>query len=481
MVKYTTSAALIFTAMLGLVGHNCVHATSIANETKDKDESDVTAGLPEALELAEKMTGEEKDDPDNETKELEKLLHEALLRGNSKVIDDILNTNPELADSPDENGWTKLHEAAYLGNLESVILLVEKGQADIHAVHNGGEKALDVAKRILDDDNHAVIVYLEKVHTRKENETYRDLLKEAILRENLKVVSNILSEKPNVANFRDENGWSALHIAARQGILNTVKLLVENGNADIYAKTGIYRDGDSVSRIALQYLGSANHEVVKYLSDLKLEHKEHQNLLRQAVHDENTDEIADIIKAKPYLIRMKDSNGWTQLHEAARVGNIETVKLLVEKGNANVNARIGDYHDGLTVLDVALEIFKSENHEVVRYLREKGALTTEEEEEKYHKVLLREALLHENTQVISSVLEKMPHIIHSRDENGWTHLHQAVRLGNPEVVKLLVEKGNADVNAKHVGGESVMDVAKKYLGSAEHNVVKYLENLVSPS
>ncbi len=57
----------------------------------------------------------------------------------------------------------------------------------------------------------------------------------------------------------------------------------------------------------------------------------------RAVQDGDTEGLYEIISEKAHLVHAKDENGWTPMHEAARTGSIEAVKLLVEKG-ADVNA-----------------------------------------------------------------------------------------------------------------------------------------------
>jgi prolyl 4-hydroxylase len=76
------------------------------------------------------------------------------------------------------------------------------------------------------------------------------------------------------------------------------------------------------------------------------------------------------IKKKKDVVNAKDSNGWTPLHEGARSGHLEVVKLLVENG-ADITARTGD--EGGTALWWAKQTL-GEDNEVVRFLEEIGAL-----------------------------------------------------------------------------------------------------------
>eukprot|EP00804_Cyclotella_cryptica_P021530 CCRYP_005823-RB/>CCRYP_005823-RB protein AED:0.42 eAED:0.42 QI:104/1/1/1/0.66/0.5/4/324/478 len=48
---------------------------------------------------------------------------------------------------------------------------------------------------------------------------------------------------------------------------------------------------------------------------------------------------------------------------------------------------------------------------------------------------------------LSKVIDKLGHLLNSKDANGWTPLHEASRAGHVEVVKLLVERG-ANINER---------------------------------
>lgn len=80
--------------------------------------------------------------------------------------------------------------------------------------------------------------------------------------------------------------------------------------------------------------------------------------------------LQDAIKKKKAIVNAKDENGWTPLHEGARSGHLEVVKLLVENG-ADVNAKTAG--DGGTALWWAKQSHE-EDHPVVRFLEELGAL-----------------------------------------------------------------------------------------------------------
>jgi prolyl 4-hydroxylase len=67
----------------------------------------------------------------------------------------------------------------------------------------------------------------------------------------------------------------------------------------------------------------------------------------------------------------KDANGWQPVHEAARAGHTDVVKLLIQHG-VEKDARTGKSEEGGSVLNLALE-YLEEDHDLVQYLRSIGA------------------------------------------------------------------------------------------------------------
>ncbi|KAJ1441573.1 hypothetical protein B484DRAFT_304358, partial [Ochromonadaceae sp. CCMP2298] len=65
------------------------------------------------------------------------------------------------------------------------------------------------------------------------------------------------------------------------------------------------------------------------------------------------------------------------------------------------------------------------------------------------------------------------HLIHNKDENEWQLLHEAVRSGSLDTVKLLIDLG-ADTSEKVLSGGAAMWIAKHYL-EEDHPVTKYLK------
>lgn len=72
--------------------------------------------------------------------------------------------------------------------------------------------------------------------------------------------------------------------------------------------------------------------------------------------------------------------------------------------------------------------------------------------------------------------ERVDYDIWEPNSYGWTPLHMAVRTGNLELVRLLVEEHGADINAKSNWGGTPLFWSKRAL-SPVHRVTKYLINI----
>jgi hypothetical protein len=83
------------------------------------------------------------------------------------------------------------------------------------------------------------------------------------------------------------------------------------------------------------------------------------------------DKIADLYNEDNNVVNAIDRNGWTPIHEAARAGQIDVVKLLLDYG-VDKNVRT---HQGIGVSPLAVAVNSlGEEHEVSRYLKSIGAM-----------------------------------------------------------------------------------------------------------
>ncbi|XP_040946994.1 ankyrin repeat-containing protein ITN1 isoform X1 [Gossypium hirsutum] len=205
-------------------------------------------------------------------------------------------------------------------------------------------------------------------------------------------IEQILSKCPSMLLQTNAKGQTPLHVAARYGHSAIVKLLIKS-----CAKA---RDGD------LEKLGM------------------------------------DEVNAVRGMLRIRDQESNTALHEAARCGNVEVVKALLEfeepdfPYSANkkqetplyIAARRGD--GGM--LSILLDKSKSTAH---------GG--------PHGRTALHAAAMAGDAEAIRIILEKKGNLTKERDEDGHTPLHYAAHLGSRlSVVEELLKR---DVSAAYIG------------------------------
>jgi prolyl 4-hydroxylase len=77
-------------------------------------------------------------------------------------------------------------------------------------------------------------------------------------------------------------------------------------------------------------------------------------------------------------------------------------------------------------------------------------------------------------------IQRKKSLVNSKDENGWTPLHEGIRSGHVEVVRLLVENG-ADVNATTYGNGGNALWWAKQTHQDDHPIIQFLESIGATS
>ncbi|AVP87263.1 hypothetical protein phytr_3090 [Candidatus Phycorickettsia trachydisci] len=142
-------------------------------------------------------------------------------------------------------------------------------------------------------------------------------------------------------------------------------------------------------------------------------------------------------------VNSTDSNKLSLLHHAAKIGNLETIQLLIDKG-ASINDRKGDYR----VINFAIE---SGNLEAIKFLINSGANFDASNTHAYCSMASYTPLHHAskvgNIEAIKLFLD-LGADIHKQylpQNEAKTPLHFATKAGHLEAIRLLVSRG-ANIN-----------------------------------
>lgn len=201
-------------------------------------------------------------------------------------------------------------------------------------------------------------------------------------------------------NVRDQNGWSALELAARDGYIRIVREFIKAG-ANI-------NNQDASGWTPLMY----------------------------AAHHGRTEIVEELIKAQANVqLRLKD--GWTVLMLAASKGHLESVKQLIKAG-ANLEC-VTKY--GSTAFMIAAA---NDRLDVLRELATAGANIHATKPNKESAIHL--AAYNGSMNCMKELLD-MGFDIESKDNSGCTPLMEAARGDKPHMVEYLIKCG-ANVSAQ---------------------------------
>ena len=181
--------------------------------------------------------------------------------------------------------------------------------------------------------------------------TINDLLK-AAGGDDISQVKDLLDEGLDV-NGKNNNGWSALMIAASQGNMEMLKLLIEKGAA--------VDEKNTQGQTPLIFAAHWGHaDVVMLLIEqgvnVNLQMGDGWTALIDSISMDHT-EVAKILIKSGADMNAKGKKGWTALMAAAYNNNAEIVNLMIENG-ADLNAR-----DDMN--RTALDIAKMRGHQEI--------------------------------------------------------------------------------------------------------------------
>lgn len=262
-------------------------------------------------------------------------IHQAAKDGNLEKVKALLQTNPRLVSSKDEDGRTPLHWAAAGGHKDVVVFLLSN-EADIRAKDNSGETPYDLSTTHGD-----VAELLRQNGGRKKTSSHDTAIFDAATNGDLSKVKELVEDDPDIVFFEDASHpgtrATALAFAAINNRTDVVKYLLDH-KANVNAK-----DADNQTPL----MGAADYN-----------HKEMVELLLSRGADINIVDTNSALDKDPV-------HGRTALHGAAFLGFKEVVQVLLDH-NADVTIQDRDRH---TALDLAK---MRGNKEIVELLLQHG-------------------------------------------------------------------------------------------------------------
>lgn len=260
----------------------------------------------------------------------------------------------ELDDEYDRYGYTPLCYAVKGGHVEIVKALIA-ADADMSPRGLGNRTLLHLAASSKHEKAHEVVEELIKAYIDRgdgvvvldeQDEDGRTPLHLAALNGDVETIKVLMKNGADIDIQDKYDGNTALHFAANSACAEAVKTLVENG-ADVNIQ-------DKYGKTALILFASKYHdnrETINVLTrngaNVNTQDEEGKTALHYAARNGNERTVKALVESGAY-VDTQDKNGKTALHYAVDMGNVETVKILVENG-IDVNIKNAS---GWTALDL---------------------------------------------------------------------------------------------------------------------------------
>lgn len=408
-------------------------------------------------------------------------LHYAIRNAQKEAAGLLINIEDADVNDIDIEGITPLHIAAQKDLDTTTQLLIHSG-ADIHALNVYGGTPLFEA--VIYKSSKAVKVLLDngadiyKLDKNKRIPVYENLQgnftttkkiinlidKEAKKRDEIfeKAKSGELeAELKNIEindymlRIRDKEGNSLLHLAAGNNQYALAKKLLENG-ADIYA---INNAKQTPAYLSQNFDIAAN---INYITELIEEEANKRNAFFEKAKNGQL-ELEDA-EVNNYLLQIRDENGNTLLHIAAKNGHNEIVKKLLKIG-FKINAI--NYAQE-TPLHLAV---RNAQEEMVQLLVDNKANIYAQDKNKNFPV--NKAIELKKKQ-IAQILINNTNTVNYINANKNTPLHYAVHFaiesGDNDIISLLLNRG-ADINYKNKNGKTPLHLA---ITRGDNNIISLL-------
>ncbi len=405
-------------------------------------------------------------------------LHHAAMRNREELVEKLVEAGAKI-NAQDKNGDTPLHHAAYSRNVETIEYLLNNG-ADVNIANKKGETSVHKAAvfcledtfemmlpkanlEAVDVNNNRPIhiackyqnlIFVQKLMQAKVQEKVlnndgNDPLMMALLGLNSnQMLETVLISKVKSGKFANKKKETYIHAAATNGKAHAIKLLLEKGagvnSKDVNGVTPIVRALRHRKREAAETLILSG-------ADLRAVDKDGRSLLHMMAFWLNEKSMLDRF-IKVIDINTPDAKGRTALHEVAYWGHEKNALQMIEKG-AKVN------HKAKNGETPVFESVKSKNYGMTALLIDKGADVNVANA--YGDTVLKSAIQADvkELKIITLLLEKgaNPNV---KNIHGETILHEAVRMGDENIVKLLMNY-KPDLKAKDKFGKTPLQWAQE--------------------
>ncbi|KAJ8954490.1 hypothetical protein NQ314_007096 [Rhamnusium bicolor] len=230
------------------------------------------------------------------------VLHCVSRLGFADIIEYLLsNFTPKAVDCRNKDDKTALHEAAQFSQYEACKKLIKHG-ADINAIKRADWTPLMLACTKINGENSFKTVEL-------------------------------LLRNGAIVNYKNKDGWTALHLISREGDATILNLLISYG-LDIKVKT---KNGRTALHIAALH---GNISIVKVLLNLDLNVNEKDSCGNVPIHEAvlgNNIDVCKLLIESNANIFIRNNSDYSLIHLAASEGHIGIIEFILNELKCEVN------------------------------------------------------------------------------------------------------------------------------------------------
>ncbi|XP_016365820.1 serine/threonine-protein phosphatase 6 regulatory ankyrin repeat subunit C-like [Sinocyclocheilus rhinocerous] len=403
------------------------------------------------------------------TKDGNTLLHIASQCGHPATALTLLRKGVSLH-MPNKSGAVCLHAAAKRGHTTVVKALLQKG-AHVDATAKDGQTALHIA---VENCKPQVVQMLlgfgANVQLRGGKAQEAPLHIAVRVKEGERAAEMLLKSGADV-NAEQENGETAMHVAARHGALQMIRALIQEGG-DVTWKSKVGENPLHVAvrhchaRVVEEVLNSLTNERSRQEAELCVREGNQKSetplhlaaeLRSDAVHqpDEDTCIIKILMEHHADVTAVTRQSGETPLHYSARVGNTAVLQEMLSNVPSNQLQTAINKHakNGWSPLLLAAE----QGHtEVVKILLQSNARVDVFDEEGKAAIHLAAEQGHQD---IVDILLAHKAFVNAKTKLGLTPLHLSAQSGSAQLVRLLVETHQASVDVLSLRKQTPLHLA----------------------
>ena len=325
------------------------------------------------------------------------LVHKVCENGDTDLIDILIGKYQLDPASKGAHGETPLHTAARFGNTKAVKHLVTKYNVKTDTCTDRGDTPLCLASKAANysgDMNFSTAKYLIRSISSVKHET---VLIRACEKGQNSIIDILKNDfQINITAYRDDDGYTPLHLAAQSGQAETVRHLISRHKVKIDACTN-----KSDTPLSLASLNG------------------HIKVVQMLIDEFKCNRFVNIFKSQ------------TILHCACQNGHTDLTMLLIDKYKLSPNAKDDD---GNTPLHIAAI---NGQEDTVRYLLLNVKVRPNEHNKKNLTPLFA-AARSKQTQSVLVLLNEFYSIIHIKDIKGHTLLCYVCKKGNISLLSTLL-------------------------------------------